>query len=151
MRFPLGERLGQGLVVEINYNLWLIGLSVVVTVVGCYAGLSLAWRLPSLSGHRLRVILACVAAILGATIWAAHFISMLAWEFPFPITYDVQLTLVSSLISVLVVGVALYVVSRDITSNLKLAVGGVALGGGFSLMQLRRHGGVPVQLLRRRL
>ncbi len=120
--------------VEISYNLWLIGLSLLVTVIGCYASLSLAWRLTSLSGQRLRISLSCVALMLGATMWSAHFISMLAWEFPFLVAYDLQLTLVSALISMIVVGVALYIIRTNIHSNLKIIIGGTVLGAGFTTM-----------------
>ena len=72
--------------------------------------------------------------MLGATIWVAHFIGMMALEFPFPVIYDLQLTLISSLISIIVVGIALYVVASKRNSNLRIALGGVILGAGFSLM-----------------
>lgn len=120
--------------VLITYNLWLIALSVFVTAAGCVASLALARRLHDSTGHRLRVNLACVATMLGATIWVAHFIGMLALEFPFPVIYDLQLTLISSLISIIVVGVALYVVVSKRHSNVRIAMGGVVLGAGFALM-----------------
>ena len=120
--------------VSISYNYWLIALSVVVTASGCIASLYLARRLHNSSGHWLRVNLACVATMLGATIWVAHFIGMLAWEFPFPIIYDLQLTLISSLISIIVVGNGLYFVARQKKSNARIVMSGVILGGGFSLM-----------------
>ena len=72
--------------------------------------------------------------MLGATIWVAHFIGMLAWEFPFRVIYDLQLTLISSLISIIVVGVGLYVVANQEKSNARIAMSGIILGGGFSLM-----------------
>ena len=105
-----------------------------VTASGCIASLYLARRLHNSSGHWLRVNLACVATMLGATIWVAHFIGMLALEFPFPTIYDLQLTLISSLISIIVVGIGLYVVASQKKSNARIVISGVILGGGFSLM-----------------
>ncbi len=72
--------------------------------------------------------------MLGATIWVAHFIGMLAWEFPFPVIYDLQLTMISSLISIIVVGFGLYIVARQKKSNVRIVMSGLILGGGFSLM-----------------
>ena len=72
--------------------------------------------------------------MLGATIWVAHFIGMLAWEFPFPIIYDLQLTLISSLISIIVVGNGLYFVAGQKKTNARIVMSGVILGSGFSLM-----------------
>ena len=120
--------------VPITYNFWIIALSAFVTATGCVASLSLARRLHNSTGHRLRVNLACVATMLGATIWVAHFIGMMALEFPFPVIYDLQLTLISSLISIIVVGIALYVVASKRNSNVRIALGGVILGSGFALM-----------------
>ena len=120
--------------VSISYNFWLIALSVMVTASGCVASLSVARRLHNSSGHWLRVNLACVATMLGATIWVAHFLGMLAWEFPFPIIYDLQLTLISSLISIIVVGIGLYFVASKKKTNGIFVISGVILGGGFSLM-----------------
>lgn len=120
--------------VLITYNYWLIALSVFVTASGCIASLALARRLHNSTGHRLRVNLACVATMLGATIWVAHFVGMLALEFPFPVIYDLQLTLISALISIIVVGIALYIVAIQRQSNARVALGGVILGIGFSSM-----------------
>ena len=120
--------------IPLSYNFWFIALSVIVTASGSVASLALARRLDYSNGRRLRVSLACVATMLGATIWVAHFAGMLALEFPFPVTYDLQLTLVSALISIIVVGIGLYVVASQRKSNARVAIGGVILGGGFSSM-----------------
>ena len=72
--------------VPITYNFWFIALSVFVTASGSIASLALARRLQNSTGHRLRVNLACIATMLGATIWVAHFLGMLAWSFRFPLS-----------------------------------------------------------------
>ena len=120
--------------ISLSYNFWFIALSVFVTASGSVACLALARRLHHSSGRRLRVNLACVATMLGATIWVAHFVGMLALEFPFPVIYDLQLTLISALISIIVVGIALYIVAIQRQSNARVALGGVILGIGFSSM-----------------
>ena len=117
-----------------TYNLWLVLLSLLVAAAGCYASLSLAWQISENGSNKRRLMVTCVAVILGATTWAAHFIGMLALEFPFLVTYDVQLTLVSSLLSVLVVGIGLYVVTSGRISDRRIVVAGAALGAGFSSM-----------------
>ena len=117
-----------------TYNLWLVGLSLLVTMAGCYASLSLAWRLSEGGSDSRRLIVSCVALILGATTWAAHFVSMLALDFPFLVTYDVLLTLVSALVSVLVVGLGLYIVTSAEVSLRRIIVGGATLGAGFCVM-----------------
>ena len=117
-----------------SYNLWLVGIALLVTMAGCYASLTLSWRFQARHQRSLRLMLTCMALILGATTWAAHFISMLALSFPFPVTYDVQMTLISSLLSVLVVGLGLYAVTSGTVTLQRILLGAATLGTGFSVV-----------------
>jgi diguanylate cyclase (GGDEF)-like protein/PAS domain S-box-containing protein len=55
--------------------------------------------------------LAAAALALGGGIWSMHFVGMLALRMPMPVTYEVELTLVSLLLPILVVGTGLFILS----------------------------------------
>ena len=84
------------------YDPYLILLSITVVVIGCYAGLFLlrqAYRQPALQG---RLLLALAALTIGTSVWSMHFIGMLAVGPPFAVRFDLLITLISALISILV-------------------------------------------------
>src|SRR4029453_4999059 len=49
---------------------------------------------------------------LGVGIWSMHFVGMLAFHLPIPVTYGVDLVLLSVLVAIAASGLALFVVSR---------------------------------------
>jgi NO-binding membrane sensor protein with MHYT domain len=63
-----------------------------------------------------------------------HFVGMLAFMMPMPATYDVQLTLLSLLLPILVVGAGLLTVSRFGNGLLSLIPAGVLAGLGIVAM-----------------
>ncbi len=63
-----------------------------------------------------------------------HFVGLLAASFPSAIDYLVLPTLASFLICVIVVGVGVYVAHETRLSNLRIALGAVAMGLGISAM-----------------
>ncbi len=71
---------------------------------------------------------------LGGGIWAMHFIGMLAFTLPAPVYYDKPLTALSLLPGWAASWLALYVLSRDRLSALRLVTGGVLMGAGIGLM-----------------
>jgi diguanylate cyclase (GGDEF)-like protein/PAS domain S-box-containing protein len=63
-----------------------------------------------------------------------HFVGMLAFVMPMPATYDVQLTLVSLLLPILVVGGGLLILSRYGNGAVPLLIAGVLAGLGVVVM-----------------
>jgi len=118
----------------ITYDPALIALSILVAIQGGYVSLQLACRLPHLQGVRRKGILATAAIALGGGIWAMHFIGMLALELPVAVNYDVLLTLVSFLVSILVTGVGLYIASYGRLTRVRLFSAGLFMGLGISTM-----------------
>ena len=72
-----------------TYNYGLVLLSYLVAALGSYAFLQFATRIAELRDVGLRfgwlVIGACA---MGSGIWAMHFIGMLAYVLPLPVSYD---------------------------------------------------------------
>jgi NO-binding membrane sensor protein with MHYT domain len=73
-----------------TYNGWLVVLSVVVAIVASYVALDLASRASAWQGHKAAWYWHTGGAISqGSGIWSMHFIAMLAYRLPIPISYDV--------------------------------------------------------------
>jgi PAS domain S-box-containing protein len=63
-----------------------------------------------------------------------HFIGMLAFVVPIPMSYDIGLTALSLVLAIVVTGGAFYIISADATSRLRLALGGIFMGLGIVAM-----------------
>jgi diguanylate cyclase len=78
------------------HNYWLVLLSVIVSITASYVALEAVSRVTE---QRQRTAgwswLSGASAALGTGIWSMHFIGMLGFELPMPISYDVPRTLVS--------------------------------------------------------
>jgi signal transduction histidine kinase len=59
-----------------------------------------------------------------------HFVAMLAFVLPMPISYDVGLTVLSLMLAILATGGGFYVISRPGVSRLRLVLSGVFMGVG---------------------
>lgn len=117
-----------------DYDITLVILSVVIAIQGSYVGLLLAKSLAGQSGIAWKVRLGAAAVSLGVSIWAMHFIGMLAIRLDIPVDYDVLLTLISALVAVLVVGAALVFGNFLRPVRLSLGLGGALMGGGTASM-----------------
>jgi NO-binding membrane sensor protein with MHYT domain len=95
-----------------HYDPVLVGLSVAVAILASFTALNLAGRL--LAAERAARVwwIAAASVALGGGIWTMHFVGMLAFELPMPVSYDIQLTLLSLVLPILVVGAGLLALSR---------------------------------------
>src|SRR5690348_9111438 len=126
--------LGASSTVTGTYNYWLVSLSVAVAVFVSYTALSLAARVARTSGPSTRFWAAGGAVAMGCGIWSMHFIGMLAFTLPIPLSYNVAITVASLLIAIAVSGFALAIASRAEVNFRRLAVGAIAMGLGISAM-----------------
>src|SRR5262245_31893560 len=79
-----------------TYNYALVLLSYLVAALGSYAFLQFATRIAELRDAGLRLNwLAIGAFAMGSGIWAMHFIGMLAYVLPIPVSYDLGITALS--------------------------------------------------------
>jgi NO-binding membrane sensor protein with MHYT domain/two-component sensor histidine kinase len=118
-----------------SYNYWLVLLSVVVAITASYVALDLTSRVVASQGRDSEALwLAGGAASMGSGIWSVHFIGMLAFRTPMPMSYDVPLTCLSLLIAVGASWFALYLTSRRTFSLSGLLVGGSLMGIAIAAM-----------------
>ncbi|ULQ46740.1 EAL domain-containing protein [Flagellatimonas centrodinii] len=109
-------------------------LSILVGVVASYAALDLARRVGAATGLAARLWGLGGAAVMGAGIWAMHFIGMLAFVLPIRMAYDLGLTLLSLLVAIAASGTALMVAGSARAGPWMLRGGGLMMGVGICAM-----------------
>ena len=119
---------------QVSYEPWLVLLSIVMAIQGAYVGFTLAVQLGDAIGARRRVLLAGAAFSLAVAIWTMHFVGMLAARISFPVDYLVFPTLLSFLVSVLVVGAAVFAISSGPFSLPRLFLSACLMGVGIFTM-----------------
>src|SRR5215470_10818975 len=118
-----------------DYNLFLVALSYVISVLGSFTALKLCRQHAGARGaEKWRSLLAGGLAMGAGAIWSMHFIGMLAFDMGMPVAYDVPVTLASLLVAVVVTGLGIYVVGKGPTSPWRLVGGGMAMGVGVAAM-----------------
>src|SRR5262245_56900205 len=93
-----------------TYDLHLVALSFAVACFASYTALDLAGRIRASEGWARGTWLATAAISMGGGIWALHFIAMLAFLMPMMVTFDVDLTVFSLVVAIVVTGGAFYVI-----------------------------------------
>jgi NO-binding membrane sensor protein with MHYT domain len=116
------------------YDPYLVVLSILVAAFASYTALDLGGHVADARGLARRVWLVAAAITMGGGIWSMHFVAMLAFIMPIPMSYDTGLTTLSLLVAVFVTGVGFYVISRKSTSPLGLVFSGVFMGLGIVTM-----------------
>jgi len=125
---------GKGGMIVYTYNYWLVGLSVVISMMSAFTGLSLTRGLSavSLGARQVRIVMAAIA--LGGGIWSMHFVAMLAMRFGVPVFYEVIETIASALIAILLAGLALLILHFGRRNRFAIVVAGTILGLGIVCM-----------------
>jgi NO-binding membrane sensor protein with MHYT domain len=122
------------MVVTGTYNLYLVVLSILVASFASYTALDLGGRVEVAQGPPHRIWLAAAALTMGGGIWSMHFVAMLAFVLPMPMSYDVGLTVLSLVLAILAAGGGFYVISRPGVSRPRLVLSGVFMGFAISGM-----------------
>jgi NO-binding membrane sensor protein with MHYT domain len=117
-----------------SYDPLLVALSFIIAALASYAALDLAGRVRSAEGSTRLGWLAGGATVMGLGIWSMHFVGMLAFSLPVPITYELQQMLLSVAVAIGASLLALVVVSRMALRAPMLIVGGIIMGGAIAGM-----------------
>jgi len=117
-----------------TYNYCLVLLSILVAVVVSHTSLRLAARVARAKGSSVQLWLAGGAIAMGTGIWSMHFIGMLAFSLPIPLSYGVTATIGSLVLAIATSGFALKLASKAGVSQLRLASGAVVMGAGICAM-----------------
>ena len=123
----------------------LVALSFLIAICASYTALTLAGRVSVARGRARLAWLLCGSIAMGSGIWSMHFVAMLAFHLPIPISYDVPLVAASWLAAVGASAFALFVASRSQVSSLRLAAAGTCLGLAVVTMHYTGMAAVRVQ------
>ncbi|KAB8316399.1 response regulator [Tolypothrix campylonemoides VB511288] len=135
-----------------TYKLELVILSLAIAIISSYTALDLSRRVLLSSKWRRLLWLFGGSVAMGTGIWSMHFVAMLAFELPQPVSYDVWLTVLSLLCAVLASGIALFLLSHSISTPLVIAGGvcmGVAIAGMhyIGMAAMRLHAKIEYDLI----
>ncbi|MDF8331723.1 MHYT domain-containing protein [Novosphingobium cyanobacteriorum] len=118
-----------------EYNPFLVAVSILVAVFGSFTGLRLSRHIPGSAAGAREFWTAAAAVALGTSIWAMHFVAMLALRMPGMATgYDPVLTLLSLAVAVGFTGAGLALLDQARSSFSRLAIAGLLMGLGIVAM-----------------
>ena len=118
-----------------KYDTGLVTLSVVIAVFASYLALTVAQFAGPIQKPAVRnTLLGLGGLAMGVGVWAMHFIGMLGFRLPCPITYDPWVTAFSILPGVIASIFALRFVSKATVSGRDLLLGGLLFGAGIGTM-----------------
>jgi PAS domain S-box-containing protein len=117
-----------------TYDYRLVTLSVLIAILASYAALDLAERVTANRGRARFAWLLGGAFAMGSGIWAMHYTGMLAFRLPVRVYYHLPTVLVSFLAAIAASWIALYEVSRERITALRIGVGSVLMGVGIATM-----------------
>ena len=118
-----------------NYDLVLVGLSIVVAIFASYASLLVSQHVTVTSAKTARRIWISFGGLsLGAGIWSMHFVGMLSFNLPCSSSYDPSITFLSILPSVVSCILAIKIISCREISRARLIYGGLLIGAGIGAM-----------------
>ncbi len=122
------------MVITGTHDPYLVALSILVAAFASYTALDLGGHVAAARGLARRVWLVAAAITMGGGIWSMHFVAMLAFIMPIPMSYDIGLTTLSLMVAIFVTGGGFYVISRKSASPLRLVFSGIFVGLGIVTM-----------------
>ncbi|MEO8401799.1 MAG: MHYT domain-containing protein [Gammaproteobacteria bacterium] len=118
-----------------TYSYKLVALSYLIAVLASYVALDLAGRLRAETNKQIQYYwLIGGSFTMGAGIWSMHFIGMLAFVMPMPMSYELTWTILSLFVAMLASGIALYILRVKQRPVLEIAIGGVFMGLAIATM-----------------
>lgn len=111
-----------------------MALSVLVAVVGSFTALAHAARMRHSQGQSAFVWMLVGGITLGMAIWTMHFIGMLAFHLPIPLSYDLSLTLLSALPAIAGSLLGFYALRTSMVTNFRIFFVSLLMGAGISTM-----------------
>lgn len=110
------------LALDTRYDAGLVLLSIAIAFLASYGALSVAGRIRVTdSGNKRRLWLVIGSLTMGGGIWAMHFIAMLALTLPITVSYDILITVKSTIPPIVSSYIMLDVISRPKNSKLSYA------------------------------
>lgn len=122
------------LAIDASYDIELVLLSILIAIFSTYTAFYVSSRVTANKTPLNRYWLLSGAFVLGAGVWAMHFVGMMAYEIPVTVNYDAILTIISI---IPVVSASYFVLKAPVnnkpTFNYYLSRS-IFMGGGIGLM-----------------
>lgn len=120
--------------IDPHYDLFLVIVSIAIAVFASYVALDLTERLSTVRGRAKWAWWSGGAIAMGVGIWSMHFVGMLAFHLPVPVTYDIPLVILSVVVAVAASALALVVASRQALPLAVLILSSMLMGGAINGM-----------------
>ncbi|MEF3305388.1 bifunctional diguanylate cyclase/phosphodiesterase [Paenibacillus sp. GYB003] len=117
-----------------SYNGWVVMLSFVIAVFASYSALNLAAKIYGSQGKTQMWWLAAGSCVMGCGVWSMHFVGMLAFHLNVPVSYDIPITLLSMLASIVASCIAFQMLLAKRVDRRKFALSGLFMGSGIVAM-----------------
>ncbi|MEG0886763.1 MAG: MHYT domain-containing protein, partial [Janthinobacterium sp.] len=118
-----------------SYNPLFVVLSILVAILASFTALDMASRVSASQPRRAAARwLVAGGVAMGAGIWSMHFVGMLAFDLCLTVNYDLNLSLISMVPSLLASWIALRILSRPRPALSSLLLGGFCVGVGIGAM-----------------
>ncbi|TAN84975.1 MAG: EAL domain-containing protein [Gallionella sp.] len=104
-------------------------------MLGSFAAFAHGRHMRESSGRSAHAWMFAGASTLGLTIWATHFIGILAFHLPVHVDYDPSLALLSVLPAIVFTLLGFYVLREPVVGVRQIAESGLLIGAGISLTQ----------------
>jgi diguanylate cyclase (GGDEF)-like protein len=116
-----------------KHNIWLVLLAALICLSGCWAVIRLHRRGSHGAGTEAIGWQFLAATAAGASIWATHFIAVIAYEPGTPVTFDPVLTIISLLVA-MVGSFCGFIIAGVIRASWAPAAGGAMVGLSIAIM-----------------
>jgi PAS domain S-box-containing protein len=117
-----------------TYDPYLVTLSIAVACLASYTALDLGGRISGSRGWGRLAWLVTAAIAMGGGIWSMHFIGMLAFVMPMPVTYDFGVTLLSLVVAIGVTGFGFFMIGTRRVTAPEFVLSGIFVGIGIAAM-----------------
>ncbi len=117
-----------------HYDLKLVTISVGIAILAAYTALTFATHVTQTCGKDRNIWLGGGAVAMGTGIWAMHFVGMLAFQLPMPVSYNFPIVLFSILAAVFASALALKTVTAPTLPIGAWLLSSVVMGSGISTM-----------------
>ena len=118
---------------EHSYDLSLVLLSVILSIFASFTALGLVSRITDLLREKTFLWLSGGSAVMGVGIWSMHFVGMLAFHLPIPLSYDIVITGLSVFLAIFSSGISL-TVAISFRNKYTLFISALIMGLGISGM-----------------
>lgn len=132
-----------------EYDYIMVVISILVAIFASYTAFFVSERRRVKENSYKDPWLACGAVCLGLAIWSMHFLGMLAYKLPLAVSYDLSITYISVLPSILASFIVLHTHPGQNLSLLNLFIRSIIMGGGIGLMHYTGMGAMKMDAIMR--